>query len=102
MLIRICWSSKYSGSEIMGFSCRGDTRLESTGEGRSGQVNGGQQSWCLHASGELERGLVVKSTGCSSRGPAFNSQQPYGGSQPSVMRSDLVCLKTATVSSYMK
>jgi hypothetical protein len=30
---------------------------------------------------------VVKSTNCSSRGPEFNSQQPHGGSQPSVMRS---------------
>jgi hypothetical protein len=28
---------------------------------------------------------VVKSTECSSRGPEFNSQQPHGGSQPSVM-----------------
>jgi hypothetical protein len=33
-------------------------------------------------------GSVVKSTDCSSRGPEFNSQQPHGGSQPSVMRSD--------------
>ena len=32
-------------------------------------------------------GSEVKSTGYSSRGPEFNSQQPYGGSQPSVMRS---------------
>jgi len=32
--------------------------------------------------------LEVKSTGCYSRGPEFNSQQPHGGSQPSVMRSD--------------
>jgi hypothetical protein len=31
---------------------------------------------------------AVKSTDCSSRGPEFNSQQPYGGSQPSVMGSD--------------
>jgi len=31
---------------------------------------------------------VVKSTDCSSRGPEFNSQQPHGGSQPPVMRSD--------------
>ena len=31
-------------------------------------------------------GSEVKSTGCSSRGPDFNSQQPRG-SQPSVMRS---------------
>jgi hypothetical protein len=31
---------------------------------------------------------AVKSTDCSSRGPKFNSQQPHGGSQPSVMGSD--------------
>jgi hypothetical protein len=30
-------------------------------------------------------GSVVKSTDCSSRGPEFNSQQPHGGSQPSVI-----------------
>jgi hypothetical protein len=29
-----------------------------------------------------------KSTDCSSEGPEFKSQQPRGGSQPSVMRSD--------------
>jgi hypothetical protein len=33
-------------------------------------------------------GSVVKNTDCSSRGPEFNSQQPHGGSQPSVMGSD--------------
>ena len=32
-------------------------------------------------------GSVVKSIACSSRGPGFNSRQPYGGSQPAVMRS---------------
>jgi hypothetical protein len=33
----------------------------------------------------MERnGLVVKSTGCPSRGPGFNSQHPHGGSQVSV------------------
>jgi hypothetical protein len=45
---------------------------------------------------ELERagdmgwrdGSVVKNTDCSSRGPEFNSQQPHGGSQPSVMGFD--------------
>jgi hypothetical protein len=31
---------------------------------------------------------AVKSTDCSSRGPEFKSQQPHGGSQPSVMGSD--------------
>jgi hypothetical protein len=33
-------------------------------------------------------GSVVKSTDCSSRSPEFNSQQPHGGSQPSVMESN--------------
>jgi hypothetical protein len=35
-------------------------------------------------------GSEVKSTDCSSKGPAFNSQQPHGGSEPSVMRSDVL------------
>jgi hypothetical protein len=33
-------------------------------------------------------GSAVKSTGCSSRSPEFKSQQPHGGSQPFLMRSD--------------
>ena len=33
-------------------------------------------------------GSVVKSTDCSSEGPEFKSQQPHGGSQPSILRSD--------------
>jgi hypothetical protein len=32
---------------------------------------------------------MVKSTDCSPRGPEFNSQQPLGGSQPSVMGSGM-------------
>jgi hypothetical protein len=35
-------------------------------------------------------GSVVKSTDCSSRGPEFNSQQPHGDSQPSVMGSGVL------------
>ena len=31
---------------------------------------------------------MVKSTDYSTRGPEFNSQQPHGASQPSVMGSD--------------
>jgi hypothetical protein len=31
---------------------------------------------------------VVKSTYYSYRGPEFDPQQPHGGSQPSVIRSD--------------
>jgi hypothetical protein len=33
-------------------------------------------------------GSVVMNTDCSSRGPEFNSKQPHGGSQPSVMGSE--------------
>jgi hypothetical protein len=33
-------------------------------------------------------GSAVKSTDYSSRGPEFNSQQPHGGPQPSIMGSD--------------
>jgi hypothetical protein len=36
---------------------------------------------------------VGKSTDCSSRGPEFNSQQPHGGSQPSVMGFDALYKK---------
>jgi hypothetical protein len=32
-------------------------------------------------------GSEVRRTDCSSRGPEFNSQQPRGGSQPSVVSS---------------
>jgi hypothetical protein len=35
-------------------------------------------------------GSVVKSTDCSSKSPEFKSQQPHGGSQPSLMRSEVV------------
>ena len=33
------------------------------------------------------KGLVVKSIGCSSTGPEFESQHVHGGSQPSIMGS---------------
>jgi hypothetical protein len=45
-------------------------------------------------------GSVDKSTDCSTKDPEFKSQQPHGGSQPSLIRSDTLfwcCLKTATV-----
>jgi hypothetical protein len=33
-------------------------------------------------------GSVVKSADCPSKGPEFKSQQPHGGSQPSLTKSD--------------
>ena len=41
-----------------------------------------------YVEGGWRDGSVVRSTDCSSRGPEFNSQQPHGSSQPSVMGSD--------------
>jgi hypothetical protein len=38
--------------------------------------------------GAGEMAQQVKSTDYSSKGPEFKSQQPLGGSQPSVMRLD--------------
>jgi hypothetical protein len=40
--------------------------------------------------GDWRDGSVIKSTGCSSRSPEFNSQQPRGGSQSSVIGSDIL------------
>ena len=37
-------------------------------------------------------GSMVKSANCSSRGPEIKSQEPHGGSQPSIMRSDALKL----------
>jgi hypothetical protein len=37
--------------------------------------------------GDWRDGSEVKRTVCCSRGPKFNSQQPHGGSQPSMIRS---------------
>jgi hypothetical protein len=40
------------------------------------------------ALGAGEMAQQVRAPDCSSEGPEFKSQQPHGGSQPSVMRSD--------------
>jgi len=46
-------------------------------------------------------GSAVKSTDCSSRGPEFNSQQPHGDSQPSVMRSGALFWPAVTYADRM-
>jgi hypothetical protein len=40
-----------------------------------------------HSAAHPRDGSTVKSTDCFSEGPEFKSQQPHGGSQPSVTRS---------------
>jgi hypothetical protein len=48
-------------------------------------------------------GSAVKSTDCSSRGLEFKSQQPHGGSQPSVMGSNAgVSEDSCSVLIYLK
>jgi hypothetical protein len=49
--------------------------------------------------GAGEMAQWVRAPDCSSEGPEFKSQQPHGGSQPSIMRSDALfwCLRIATV-----
>jgi hypothetical protein len=39
-------------------------------------------------SGAGEMAQWVRAPDCSSEGPKFKSQQPHGGSQPPIMRSD--------------
>jgi hypothetical protein len=43
---------------------------------------------------------VVKSTDCSSIGPEFNSQQPHGDSQPTVMGSEDTISSGVSENSY--
>jgi hypothetical protein len=62
------------------FSKIGTVRGREKGDERPGEVRRRLQGW--------RDGSVVKSTGCSSRGPESNFQQPHGGSQPSIGGSD--------------
>ena len=43
---------------------------------------------CIENSGGWQDGSAGKSTNCSFEGSEFKSQQPHGGSQLPVMRSD--------------
>jgi hypothetical protein len=54
----------------------GDGEMRSQG-GTGNQNKGYMKS---HMKGQRD-GSAVKSTGCSSRGPQFDSQHPYGSSQ---------------------
>jgi hypothetical protein len=64
-------------------------------KGKRGNIRIFEQGWRDDSS-------VVKSSGCSSRGPEFNSQQPYGGSQPSVIGSDIVLIYIKIIRSLKK
>jgi hypothetical protein len=46
-------------------------------------MEGNTEKW-IEDIGGWRDGSEVKGTVCSSRGPEFNSQQPHGGSQPSI------------------
>jgi hypothetical protein len=62
---------------LMAFSCLQGTNLEEMMELKIDSKEAGEMAQWLRAL-----------TACSSRGSEFNSQQPHGGSQPSVMGSD--------------
>jgi hypothetical protein len=53
-----------------------------------GLIAGRNGAFIKSSYGGWRDGSEVRSTDCSSRGPEFNSQQPHGGSQPSVMESE--------------
>jgi hypothetical protein len=55
------------------------------GGGGGGVFKSNEKTDC--GAGEMAQWLRPL-TDCSSRGPEFKSQQPHGGSQPSVMGSD--------------
>jgi hypothetical protein len=55
--------------------------------GRGRRIMSSRPAWATYL-GAGEMAQQFKSTGCSSKGPDFKSQQPHGGSQPSIMRSD--------------
>jgi len=48
-----------------------------------------------------EMAQQLRALDCSSTGPEFNSQQPHGGSQPSVMRSGALFWPAVTYAGRM-
>ena len=57
-------------------------------DGKSWDVGGVQRENKEGMIGDGEMAQWVKAPNCSSEGPEFKSQQPHGGSQPSIMRSN--------------
>ena len=76
----------------MTFTRQRPIQRSATGEGllilSPGDAGGLKE--CLKMSVRGAGGMAqwVGAPDCSSEGPEFGSQQPHGGSQPSVMRSD--------------
>jgi len=71
---------------LMAMKMNGTLQLPGVRRGRGGRIFRTRQRPGIRKAPKGWRdGSVVKSTDCSSRGPEFKSQQPHGGSQPSVM-----------------
>jgi hypothetical protein len=69
-----------------------ETVSKSLGE-RTDRKNSTSEEHCKdpdrnHSAGAGEMVQWVRAPDCSSKGPEFKSQQPHGGSQPSITRSD--------------
>ena len=63
--------------------CLKNERKKERKEEREGEREEGRKER-RKKGGWWRNGSAVKSTDCSFRGPEFSSQQPHGGSQPSV------------------
>jgi hypothetical protein len=57
-------------------------------DGEEGEHQSGHVANLKLCQGAGEMAQRVRAPDCSSEGPEFKSQQPHGGSQPSVTRSD--------------
>ena len=73
-------SAQFASTDIGVYESNRNTTL---GKQRACALCEGVESYKIGTQGWRD-GSVVKSTGCSSRGPQFNSQHPHGSSQLSV------------------
>jgi hypothetical protein len=62
------------------------SEISATQEAEAGGLLEQQPTNKVKGAGEMAQ--QVRAPDCSSKGPEFKSQQPHGGSQPSLMRSD--------------
>jgi hypothetical protein len=75
------------GREVRAGRVGRDGRKEGVREGKKEGKEGGRGRKEGGGEGKEKKGLE-RCTDCSYQGPEFKSQQPHGGSQPSVTKSD--------------
>ena len=91
--IRRCGLDGWSKCGIVGEVCHWGVKMEASGVSEA-QARPDCTLFLLlvdpvvEFSGGWRDGSALKSAECSSEGPEFKTQQPHGGSQPSVVESD--------------